>query len=49
MTDPKDSGSFFRKVVKFVSNPNLEWSELAQGARDPAEVDLDKAELKAMT
>ena len=48
MTDPKDSGSFFRKVVKFVSNPNLEWSELAQGARDPAEVDLDKAELKAM-
>ena len=48
MTDPKDSGSFFRKVVKFVANPNLEWSELAQGARDPAEVDIDKAELKAM-
>ena len=48
MTDPKDSGSFFRKVVKFVANPNLEWSQLAQGTRDPAEIDIDKAELKAL-
>lgn len=48
MTDPKDSGSFFRKVVKFVANPTLEWSELAQGAREPAEIDIDKAELKAL-
>jgi hypothetical protein len=48
MTDPKDSGGFFRKVAKFVANPNLEWGELSQGARDPAEIDLDKAELKAL-
>ncbi len=48
MTDPKDSGGFFRKVVKFVANPSLEWGELSQGARDPAEIDLDKAELKAL-
>jgi hypothetical protein len=48
MTDPKDSGGFFRKVVKFVANPSLEWGELSQGARDPAEIDIDKAELKAL-
>ena len=48
MTDPKDSGGFFRKVVKFVANPTLEWGELSQGARDPVEIDIDKAELKAL-
>jgi hypothetical protein len=48
MTDPKDSGGFFRKVVKFVANPSLEWGELSQGPRDPAEIDIDKAELKAL-
>ena len=48
MTDTKDAGSFFRKVVKFVANPSVEWSALRPGARDSVENDLDRAELKAM-
>ena len=28
MSDPKDSTSFFRKVVKFVANPGTDWAEL---------------------
>ena len=48
MTDTKDAGSFFRKVVKFVANPTLEWSALRPGAPDSVENELDRAELKAM-
>ncbi len=48
MTDSKDAGSFFRKVVKFVANPTLEWSALTPGVRDSVENELDRAELKAM-
>ena len=48
MTDSKDAGSFFRKVVKFVANPTLEWSALSPGVRDSVENELDRAELKAM-
>ena len=28
MAEPKDTTSFFRKVVKFVANPATEWAEL---------------------
>ena len=48
MTDSKDAGSFFRKVVKFVANPTLEWGALTPGVRDSVENELDRAELKAM-
>jgi hypothetical protein len=48
MTEPKDASSFFRKVVKFVSNPTVEWGELSQLSRDPVDTELDKAELRAM-
>ncbi len=48
MTDSKDAGSFFRKVVKFVANPTVEWSQLGPGVRDSVENELDKVELKAM-
>lgn len=48
MTDPKDAGSFFRKVVQFVANPTVEWSQLGAGVRDSVENDIDRAELKAM-
>lgn len=48
MADPKDTTSFFRKVVKFVANPSTEWNELGQGAAGSIESDLAKSELKAM-
>ncbi|MDL2337498.1 MAG: hypothetical protein QFE16_06625 [Pseudomonadota bacterium] len=48
MADPKDTTSFFRKVVKFVANPSTEWNELGQGAAGSIENDLAKSELKAM-
>ena len=33
MSEPKDSTSFFRKVVKFVANPTTEWSEVGAPTR----------------
>jgi ABC-type transporter Mla MlaB component len=48
MADPKDTTSFFRKVVKFVANPSTEWNELGPGAAGSIESDLAKSELKAM-
>ncbi|MBX9794740.1 MAG: hypothetical protein K2Y02_10625, partial [Burkholderiaceae bacterium] len=48
MADPKDTTSFFRKVVKFVANPSTEWNELGPGAPGSIESDLAKSELKAM-
>ena len=48
MADPKDSTSFFRKVVKFVANPATEWAELDAPTEDTRESDYAKGELKAM-
>ena len=48
MAEPKDSSSFFRKVVKFVANPGTEWAELDVPLEDTREVDYAKGELKAM-
>ncbi|MDQ6685614.1 MAG: hypothetical protein M3Z16_10860 [Pseudomonadota bacterium] len=48
MAEPKDSSSFFRKVVKFVANPGTEWAELDVPIEDTREVDYAKGELKAM-
>ena len=43
MAEPKDTTSFFRKVVKFVANPSTEWAELgtpSDEARETAETEL---------
>src|ERR1700712_1468046 len=48
MSDPKDSSSFFRKVVKFVANPSTEWAELGVPSEESRESDFAKGELKAM-
>ncbi|MBH1987420.1 MAG: hypothetical protein I8H76_08885 [Burkholderiales bacterium] len=44
----KDSGSFLRKVVRFVANPTTDWAELDAPPSDPAESDYAKTEIKAM-
>ncbi|MDO9286224.1 MAG: hypothetical protein Q7U26_15110, partial [Aquabacterium sp.] len=46
MADPKQGAGFFRKVVRFVSNPATEWSEVATRVDESQE--LEKSELKAM-
>jgi len=48
MPEPKDSPSFFRKVVKFVANPATDWAKLGETAPDGGETDIAKSELKAM-
>ncbi|MBX3620200.1 MAG: hypothetical protein KF891_09485 [Rhizobacter sp.] len=48
MADPKDSNSFFRKVVKFVANPATDWAQLGAPAEDARESEYAKSELKAM-
>ncbi len=48
MSEPKDTTSFFRKVVKFVANPTTEWAELGVPADDVRETEYAKGELKAM-
>ena len=48
MAEPKDTTSFFRKVVKFVANPATEWAELDAPLEDSRENDYAKGELKAM-
>jgi hypothetical protein len=48
MAEPKDTTSFFRKVVKFVANPATEWAELDAPTEDTRESDYAKGELKAM-
>lgn len=45
---PKDTTSFFRKVVKFVANPSTDWTELDSPVEDTRESDYAKGELKAM-
>ena len=48
MAEPKDTTSFFRKVVKFVANPATEWAELDVPNDESRENDYAKGELKAM-
>ena len=48
MAEPKDSTSFFRKVVKFVANPTTEWAEIGAPLDDAREAEYAKSELKAM-
>ncbi|MGZ5733641.1 MAG: hypothetical protein ACXWJA_16270 [Caldimonas sp.] len=48
MAEPKDTTSFFRKVVKFVANPATEWAELDVQNDEARENDYAKGELKAM-
>jgi len=48
MAEPKDTTSFFRKVVKFVANPATEWSDLEPPSAEARETEFAKSELKAM-
>ena len=48
MSEPKDTTSFFRKVVKFVANPATEWSDLSPPSSEARETEFAKSELKAM-
>ena len=48
MSEPKDTTSFFRKVVKFVANPATEWSDLESPSQEARESEFAKSELKAM-
>jgi len=48
MSEPKDTTSFFRKVVKFVANPATEWSDLGPPSQEARETEFAKSELKAM-
>jgi ABC-type transporter Mla MlaB component len=48
MAEPKDTTSFFRKVVKFVANPATEWAELDAPSEESRENEYAKGELKAM-
>ena len=48
MAEPKDTTSFFRKVVKFVANPATEWNDLDPPSAEARETEFAKSELKAM-
>jgi hypothetical protein len=48
MSEPKDTTSFFRKVVKFVANPTTEWAEIGVPLEEGRETEFAKGELKAM-
>ena len=48
MSEPKDTTSFFRKVVKFVANPTTEWAEIGVPLEEARETEFAKGELKAM-
>ena len=48
MSEPKDTTSFFRKVVKFVANPSTDWAELGTPTDEARETEFAKGELKAM-
>jgi hypothetical protein len=46
---PKDSESFFRKMVRFVANPATDWAELnSRQDADTRALEFEKSELKAM-
>ena len=44
----KESGSFLRKVARFVANPTTDWSDLDARPSDAGESDYAKTEIKAM-
>lgn len=44
----KESGSFLRKVARFVTNPTTDWSDLDAPPSDAGESDYAKTEIKAM-
>jgi hypothetical protein len=44
----KESGSFLRKVARFVANPTTDWAALDAPVSDPAESEYAKTEIKAM-
>ena len=46
MSEPKDTTSFFRKVVKFVANPTTEWAEIGTPPEEARETEYAKGELK---
>jgi hypothetical protein len=48
MAEPKDTTSFFRKVVKFVANPTTEWADVGLPQDEARETEFAKSELKAM-
>ena len=48
MSEPKDTTSFFRKVVKFVANPTTQWAEIGTPLEETRETEYAKGELKAM-
>jgi hypothetical protein len=48
MPDPKDTPSFFRKVVRFVANPTTDWTQLTTSGEEARENEFAKSELKAM-
>jgi hypothetical protein len=48
MAEPKDTTSFFRKVVKFVANPTTEWADVGTPSEEARETEFAKSELKAM-
>ena len=48
MSEPKDTTSFFRKVVKFVANPSTDWAQIAVPAEETRENEFARGELKAM-
>jgi hypothetical protein len=48
MSDPKDSESFFRKVVRFVANPATDWADLTSRQDEVRETEMERSELKAM-
>ena len=48
MSEPKDTTSFFRKVVKFVANPTTQWAEIGTPLEEARETEYAKGELKAM-
>ncbi|MFT3664197.1 hypothetical protein [Piscinibacter sp.] len=48
MAEPKDTTSFFRKVVKFVANPTTEWADVGLPQDEQRENEFAKSELKAM-
>lgn len=45
---PRDSESFFRKVVRFVANPATDWADLNSRQDEGRDLNLEKSELKAM-
>ncbi len=48
MADPKDTTSFFRKVVRFVANPSTDWADIGTPSEELRENEVAKGELKAM-